>query len=289
MPKWLFPVLLVTLVAVSADVATAQTDPADCPTCKDPTVFTRMPGFHIYNSQELDFNRFEFPVSSGRAESVEGAYHEITYYANEGATLPSGLQITRNYVNAAQAAGGQKVYEFEDGGIQYVTVKVVTNGTEVWAHVVGGSNGMYTVTVVAKDAMNQDVVADAASLAGSIAETGRAAVYGILFDTDKSTIKSESALAIAEIVKLLRGNPSLTLFVVGHTDATGAFDHNIELSRARAAAVVDALVQGGITASRLTPYGVGPTAPVAPNKDEAGRAKNRRVELVDSGIPRTRD
>ena len=69
--------------------------------------------------------------------------------------------------------------------------------------------------------------------------------------------------------------------MVGHTDNVGLFEHNIKLSQDRAAAVVKALVgKYGITSSRLTPFGDGPTAPVASNKSEEGRAKNRRVELV---------
>jgi outer membrane protein OmpA-like peptidoglycan-associated protein len=70
--------------------------------------------------------------------------------------------------------------------------------------------------------------------------------------------------------------------LVGHTDNVAGVDSNMKLSQARADSVVKALVsQYGIDAKRLTAYGVGPLAPVAPNKTEEGRAKNRRVELVE--------
>ena len=70
-------------------------------------------------------------------------------------------------------------------------------------------------------------------------------------------------------------------FVVGHTDTSGSFEHNLDLSMRRAAAVVEVLVTAhGISEGRLTPRGVGPLAPVASNDTEAGRALNRRVELV---------
>jgi len=86
---------------------------------------------------------------------------------------------------------------------------------------------------------------------------------------------------LAEIAKLLANNPTLNLHVVGHTDSTGAFDHNMTLSKARADAVMNALVSAhGVAASRLQASGVGPLAPVASNDTEDGRAKNRRVELV---------
>lgn len=280
MARWLPVFLLAILLGASADGVQAQANPKDCDGCKDPALFSRMPGFYIYNADERDFGRFEFPVASGQTEAVEGAFHYIDYYADDGTKLPSAIQIVRNYVNAATAAGGARLYEFEDGGSEFVTLKLVAQGQEAWAYVEGAGNGMYKVTVVAKEAMNQDVAANAESLMGSLLETGRAAVYGIYFDTDKADIKPASEPAIAEVIKLLASDPGLMLFVVGHTDNVGTFDHNVELSRARAAAVVAALVEGGIMAPRLTPYGVGPVSPVASNGTDEGRAKNRRVELV---------
>jgi OOP family OmpA-OmpF porin len=279
--KRILGILLVLVFGLGLQNILAASDPQDTEGGKDPALFSRMPGFHIYDYQEREFDRHEFPVGPDKTEAVEGRYTYVNYYAKDGITLPSGLQIARNYINAAKAVGGKVVYEFEDGGRQYATLKVVKDNAEVWAALEAGGNGMYTIVLVEKQAMNQDVVADASSLAGSIRDTGKAAVYGIYFDTDKSDIKPESAAAIAEIAKLLKADPGLKLYVVGHTDNTGAFDHNVKLSQARAAAVVSALVsQHGIAAARLTPFGDGPTAPVAANKTEEGRAKNRRVELV---------
>jgi outer membrane protein OmpA-like peptidoglycan-associated protein len=129
--------------------------------------------------------------------------------------------------------------------------------------------------------MNQDVVADANSLASSIKESGKVAVYGIYFDTGKSILKPESKPALQEITKLLKADPNLKLYVVGHTDNTGTFDANIKLSMDRAAAVVNSLVsEYSVNASRLRGYGNGPTSPVASNDTEEGKALNRRVELV---------
>ena len=79
----------------------------------------------------------------------------------------------------------------------------------------------------------------------------------------------------------VKADPALKLFVVGHTDTVGQFAHNVQLSQARAGAVVNALVaKHGIATARLIPFGCGPTVPVAVNTSEDGRAKNRRVELV---------
>ena len=125
------------------------------------------------------------------------------------------------------------------------------------------------------------VTLDATAMAKDIAETGSVALYGIYFDTDKAVLKPESAPAIAEIVKLLKGDPTLRLYVVGHTDNQGPLDYNTTLSRRRAQAVVDELVKKqGIPSARLAPAGVAMLAPKAPNDTEDGRAKNRRVELV---------
>lgn len=82
------------------------------------------------------------------------------------------------------------------------------------------------------------------------------------------------------MVEYLQGAPETGVYVVGHTDGVGGLDDNMELSRRRAEAVVEALVGHGIEAARLTALGVGPAAPVASNATEEGRARNRRVELV---------
>jgi OOP family OmpA-OmpF porin len=249
--------------------------------CKDPGLFTRMPNFYIYNCSDLEFDRYEFMVSDGKKQPVEGHYMSVNYYLNENAQAPGGLQIVRNYTNAIKKIGGKIIYEYEDGGIQNSIVKLVKDGKEVWAHIMGGGNGMYTVSVIEKEAMEQDVAADASSMASSIKETGKVALYGIYFDTGKSVLKPESLTALQEIAKLLKADPSMKLYVVGHTDNVGSFEANIKLSMDRAAAVVNALVtQHSVSAASLKAYGDGPTAPVASNEKEEGRALNRRVELV---------
>ena len=281
MLKRILGILLLIMCVAPLNPVLAASDPNDAEGGKDPALFSRMPGFHIYNYKEIDFDRFEFEVGPRKTQAIEGRHYYVDYYANEGIKIPSGMQIVRNYVNAAKAVGGTTVYQFEDGGIQYVTLKVVKNNAEAWAKVEGAGNGMYKVHIIERQLMKQEVAANAESLAGSIRETGKAAVYGIYFDTGKAEIKPASEPALAEIAKLLKADPRLKLYVVGHTDNVGVFGSNIKLSEDRAAAVVKALVgKYGIVSSRLTPFGDGPTAPVASNKSEEGRAKNRRVELV---------
>ncbi len=136
--------------------------------------------------------------------------------------------------------------------------------------------------VIEMKPMESDLITvDAASLANDINRTGHASVYGIYFDTGKADVKPESDATLKEIAKLLQGDPTLKLYVVGHTDNEGALDMNMDLSRRRAAAVLTALTtKYAVPAGRLRAYGSGPYAPVASNDSEDGRAKNRRVELV---------
>ena len=119
-------------------------------------------------------------------------------------------------------------------------------------------------------------------MAQGLETSGRIALYGIYFDTDKADIKPESKPALEEMAKLLKAFPDLRVLIVGHTDSTGDREYNMGLSRRRAEAVVKSLRDHyGIAASRLIPAGVGMLAPVASNRTEEGRAKNRRVELVE--------
>jgi OmpA-OmpF porin, OOP family len=248
--------------------------------CKDPALFTRMPGYHIYRCDDLQFDRYEFTIGDKKTQIVEGHSLLIYYDLNDNVQAPSPLQTVRNYTNAVKKIGGQVVYEWNDPG-PYATMKVVKNGMEVWATIAASYNGSYNIQIIEKEAMKQDIVADASSMANSIKETGKVAIYGIYFDTGKATLKPESQPTLLEIAKLLKADPALKLFVVGHTDNTGTFDTNIKLSMDRAAAVISALVsQQSINALNLKACGDGPTAPVATNDTEEGKALNRRVELV---------
>ncbi len=119
----------------------------------------------------------------------------------------------------------------------------------------------------------------AESLKSQLDQTGRAVLY-INFDFNKSTLRPDSKPIIAQVVKLMMDDPSLTLVVNGHTDNVGQHDYNVKLSQSRAAAVVSALVAAQIAPDRLSSGGFGPDQPIDDNDTDKGRAKNRRVELV---------
>lgn len=120
-----------------------------------------------------------------------------------------------------------------------------------------------------------------AGLHQAIVQQGKVELEGILFETNKATLIPSSADAVAIIAEYLRLHPTLNFYVVGHTDSQGTFEYNLQLSTQRAQTVVSTLVQQhAIAAERLKAYGVGPVSPVTSNSADAGRAQNRRVELV---------
>ena len=121
----------------------------------------------------------------------------------------------------------------------------------------------------------------AEEMALSLGTDGRVSLYGVHFAHDSDALTEESDPTLEEIAKFLAAEPDTRVFVVGHTDMTGSYDYNIDLSRRRAEAVVAALTgRFDLPAAQLEPAGVGPLAPVAENTTEDGRALNRRVELV---------
>jgi OOP family OmpA-OmpF porin len=138
------------------------------------------------------------------------------------------------------------------------------------------------VDTVESKAMAQTMdTPSAEDMVASITTSGRVALYGILFDSGKTDVKPESKATMDEIAKLLAANRSLKLLVVGHTDNVGGFAPNLDLSKRRAESVVAQLVsQYKVDAKRLQAFGVSYASPVAANTDEAGRGRNRRVELV---------
>jgi outer membrane protein OmpA-like peptidoglycan-associated protein len=126
------------------------------------------------------------------------------------------------------------------------------------------------------------VAVDPEAIGRDLEEKGRVVLDGLYFDFDSPTLQPRSAEALGNIARYLDANPARTFYVVGHTDARGSLGYNRELSQARAQAVVDALVNDhGVARERLNAAGVGPLVPVFSNADDAGRERNRRVELVE--------
>ena len=258
----------------------------DIPGSKDPRLLTRMPGFYISGYKDVQFDAHEFLVQTPKAVGKQHAEGHQTYWRYDitsaaAATPPSKLQIARNYQNAVERLGGKKMYDAGPGNDYDSTFLISKNGTDTWIELQPRGT-MYTLLIVEVQKMQQDVVANADALKGGLADSGHVEVPGIFFDTAKSDIKPESGPAIDEIAKLLTNNPALKVGIVGHTDMVGDATANLKLSQARAQSVITDLVsRHGIAAARLVAFGAGPWAPVASNKTDDGRARNRRVELVE--------
>jgi outer membrane protein OmpA-like peptidoglycan-associated protein len=102
----------------------------------------------------------------------------------------------------------------------------------------------------------------------------------IYFEFDKDELMPRSFVELNKLLKIMRDNPKLVIEIVGHTDALGDDAYNLDLSRRRALAVVNFLMENKINKNRLRSHGEGETKPIATNETDEGRAQNRRVEFV---------
>ncbi len=102
----------------------------------------------------------------------------------------------------------------------------------------------------------------------------------VLFATNSSILKSEQFAVLDSIVDFLVKNPRLIVKISGHTDNTGKESYNLKLSTQRADVVAEFLVDNGVDIDRVSSIGLGSSRPIAPNTSDAGRKKNRRVELL---------
>jgi flagellar motor protein MotB len=220
--------------------------------------------------------RSEAEIFANYAEAVKKAGFQTVFTCKE-----EGCFLDGKPSGGAGDCGARSISWFPQAGTRYLAGKLARKEGDVYLaiHVQKHRTDLHYVTV---KPMESDLVkVDAKALKAGILADGHVAVYGIYFDVGTAALKPASAPVIAEIVKLLKEDPSLKIHVVGHSDSTGDLEENLTLSKRRAEAVVKELVTSkGIAAARLRPDGVGPLCPMATNGTDAGRAKNRRVDLV---------
>ncbi len=259
----------------------------DAPGSKDHPLLTRYPHSHI-TEYTRNYNAVEFtvagkPKGQPQKKSIEGDATAIHYFHDNADKQPSPLQLIRNYQNAIKSIGGEVMYERlprdMDGG--ETTLRAVTGGKEVWVQVVpdifSAPTQSYKLNIVEIAAMQQVVSAN--QLLDELNKNGFVALY-INFDTGKWDLKADGLATVREIAAMLKSAPGLAIAIEGHTDNAGNPAANKTLSENRAKSVMNAIVAAGVAANRLTAAGFGQERPVADNRSEAGRAKNRRVELV---------
>jgi OmpA-OmpF porin, OOP family len=247
----------------------------------------------------------QYFIAGDKAVLVEGRIFRDRFSLTREERPYSELEFHRNYENAiaalggrrintaqytrevAEAAGGRDVIEKNDFGAvaipdyRHDSYLLRTADKEYWIDISSGAIPLHGyVVVLERQAMQQSVgFLDAAAMKQAIDKDGRVALH-VNFDVDKATLRPDAQPVVEEIGKLLSAAPALQLSIEGHTDNTGGAARNQELSSARARSVLGALVGLGVDPSRLQSKGHGQDKPLADNASEAGRAENRRVELV---------
>jgi OOP family OmpA-OmpF porin len=254
----------------------------------------------VQHTEHANFDAVQIIVGK-QLRVVEGRL-ETRSFANRNVNM-SEMALRRNYEAAVKGLGGIKVnatspYElaeaanasgkpapqhdkmrFPGESMSYDSYLVRTPEKNIWL-VLMFNDSKTSLLAVEEKAMQQSVgLVTADDMRKELDAKGKIALY-INFDTDKASLRPDGKPAIDEVTKLLKADPQLRLAIEGHTDDSGNVAHNQALSGQRAEAVLQTLVKDGIDAKRLRAAGRGATLPLADNKDDAGRAKNRRVELI---------
>ncbi|TYT26047.1 OmpA family protein [Luteimonas viscosa] len=289
----------VEIVGGGAGSESASADPGG-----DHPLITPYAGSNLRERKFDAYNEYQrivgFAQRQNRTERLEGKLTRLRYDNPRGR---STFEIERNYRDALAARGFRLDYECQRreacgstakpgwntlngmnvgiaGDLRYFTGGLAYGDGTAYVSVAVNPNITY-VHVLETAGMDTGMVGVSAdALAAGLAQEGKVTLDGIFFDTGRATLKPESNASLDQAAQLMRQQTALKLLVVGHTDSTGTASANTALSQQRAEAVRNALLARGIAAARLTAQGVGSSVPVADNDTEAGRARNRRVELV---------
>jgi OmpA-OmpF porin, OOP family len=261
------------MIGLSAPFTAAQDQ--DVEGSSDHPLISRYPGSYIAKYLTKEFDEFALPLGPVNVENtitknqpLEGKITRIVYVAPAGRTV---LEVFRNYQDALKKGGFETLftcgpqgcgstianayansgdsadYWGPEHGIHYISAKLARQEGDVYVSLLVDDQGPDSRTdaelyVIEVKPMESDLITvNAASLANDINRTGHASVYGIYFDTGKADVKPESDATLSEIAKLIQGDPTLKLYVVGHTDNQGALDLNMDLALRRAQAVLAAL------------------------------------------------
>lgn len=238
-------------------------------------------------SKYQNFGAFEFTVldkttNKKEKKKVQGKYWHLLWEVRKAngdrVQNISKLEFFQNFKNAALQAGGEVLYEDQ----LYLHFRIPrASGGYSWCRVhTNAGLGQVYMTIIDEKGFEQSLVFAADQLKAALDKDGKILLYGIYFDTDKSTLKPESEKQLSQIIALMLNYPNLRLEIQGHTDNQGKPDYNMNLSNARSETVKTYLQLFGTDSNRLIAKGYGETRPVESNETEQGRAKNRRVELV---------
>lgn len=224
------------------------------------------------------------PIDSASVNPRESVTRNLHLFAGTSAFLSPGgpsrtvFVIPGDYSTASEEPGGHKL----DPLVNDLSVEsdFMFDPVNQDTMLVVGSKGSSANAAVGLTLYGRSTrLVSERELLAALARNGRAVLH-INFDFDKSTLRPDAMPAIDQVIALLKDNRSLGLQIEGHTDGIGTKQHNVSLSEARARAVRNVLVSHGIVESRLAVVGMGATQPIADNRSDEGRFKNRRVELV---------
>ena len=250
-----------TLTAPSAKPEPVDPDKGDFPW------LSPLPGWQ-FRSSVADSDPFRVPLTGVTEPELVAPSSIIKTYRQP----PNGMSDSlfhAAYHDALIKAGWAILYDRQNVSL---TAHFTQNGRNLWATLYKGE--FNEIRVADAGAANKDLGSD-------LKTNCHVAVYGVLFDFNKSTLQPASDPVLQQILDFLKRNPTQKIEVQGHTDNVGGDAYNQTLSETRAKAIVTWLTQHGIAATRLTAKGFGKTRPIADNATDAGRAKNRRVEIAD--------
>jgi OOP family OmpA-OmpF porin len=272
-------VIFVAMLVCGAQPAAAQEPGVDAEDCKESKLLSRMPGCGIFECSRKEFDSATIIINkAGETKELEGEVENLKLACP--ATL-SQLQIVRNAEAALKKAGYTILWSGRAEGSDRPHL-AAQKGNQWIGIETDQFNELptYIQTAVLVKAMAEQMSASAAAMAEAIATSGKLDVYGITFATGQATITPQSDQVLGDVLAVLYADQTLKLRIEGHTDNVGDKAANQKLSEARARAVVAWLTGKGVDATRLAAAGLGDAQPVADNKTDDGRARNRRVVLV---------
>ena len=230
-------------------------------------------------SQREDFGslRVDYKGEEGNIERVEGISWRLRYQI-----VGMGRdEIKANFTQAVLIMGGETYGLTRATRANFRIPR--SDGGDSWLKLALKSSGVYELEIVDEAPLELAVEFDAQGFARQLFDEGRVSIYGILFATNSDEFLPGSGAVLDGISEVLLSQPSLSLEIQGHTDATGTDERNQTLSAARAQAVKLALELFGVPAAAMRARGYGASMPVADNDTEQGRQLNRRVDFALPG------
>ena len=230
--------------------------------------------YKVYRSGDPDaYGNYSFKKGSGASGDVNGSmeWGELKRYIKIGQWNHFAISFNK------------RAFKYYINGNRVINLPNVAAPSR-FSFYIGGEYPYRGVghVILAKGGaeLYQRQTTDVSAVEKAIAETGKFVTNNILFETGKATLKPESMAEIQKVADYMKKNPSVRFEVQGHTDNQGSDAINDPLSQQRAEAVVKALEALGCDGFNLRAVGKGSHEPIADNKTEEGRAKNRRVEFI---------